>query len=165
VKFNDAVWGALLLVFAGGLFMHVRRFPSIPGQQVGPSALPGALSVGLGVCGLILLVRGLRARSAARQDGSTAARWAELPEWFASTPQVLGFGVLVGVNLLYVLAAQTLGFIITGTIYLTALMWVLRVKPARALLIAVVMTLLIHYCFYKLLRVPLPWGLLQPIAW
>jgi putative tricarboxylic transport membrane protein len=31
--------------------------------------------------------------------------------------------------------------------------------------IALVLTLLIHYAFYKLLRVPLPWGVLQPIAW
>ena len=26
-------------------------------------------------------------------------------------------------------------------------------------------TLIIHYVFYKLLRVPLPWGLLQGVAW
>jgi putative tricarboxylic transport membrane protein len=25
--------------------------------------------------------------------------------------------------------------------------------------------LVIHLAFYKLLRVPLPWGLLTPIAW
>jgi putative tricarboxylic transport membrane protein len=44
-------------------------------------------------------------------------------------------------------------------------MWVLRVRPSRALPIALMMTLMIHYCFYKLLKVPLPWGLLQPVAW
>jgi putative tricarboxylic transport membrane protein len=31
--------------------------------------------------------------------------------------------------------------------------------------LAIVVTLLIHYVFYKLLRVPLPWGLLQKVAW
>jgi putative tricarboxylic transport membrane protein len=31
--------------------------------------------------------------------------------------------------------------------------------------LAVVVTLIIHYAFYKLLRVPLPWGLLQGVAW
>jgi putative tricarboxylic transport membrane protein len=73
--------------------------------------------------------------------------------------------VLVGVNLLYVFAVDRLGFIVTGVIYLAALMWVLRVRLSRALPIAVVMTLLIHYAFYKLLKVPLPWGVLQSIAW
>ena len=44
-------------------------------------------------------------------------------------------------------------------------MAVLRVRASRAIPAALVMTLLIHYAFYKLLRVPLPWGVLQPIAW
>ena len=34
-----------------------------------------------------------------------------------------------------------------------------------ALVVAVVATLVIHFAFYKLLRVPLPWGLLTPWAW
>ena len=50
-------------------------------------------------------------------------------------------------------------------IYLAALMWALRVPLVRAVPIAIVMTLLIHYAFYKLLKVPLPWGLLRSIAW
>ena len=44
-------------------------------------------------------------------------------------------------------------------------MWVLRVRLPRAIVIALVMTLVIHYMFYKLLRVPLPWGVLTPWAW
>jgi putative tricarboxylic transport membrane protein len=162
VKFNDALWGAGLMAFALVLGLHVRGFPMIPGQHVGPGALPGAVAIGLAVCGAILFVRGLRARSnAAGRDG----RWVELPAWMAARRQRLGFVVLVAVNVLYLLAAEPLGFIPTGVIYLTALMWVLRVRLARALPIALVMTLLIHYAFYKLLRVPLPWGVLQPVAW
>jgi putative tricarboxylic transport membrane protein len=157
VKLNDALWGALLLVFAAVLLLHVRGFPTIPGQRVGPSALPGALAVGLGACGAILLVRGLRERP--------RARWVDLPPWWSARPQVLGLAVLVAVNLLYLFAVQRLGFIITGVVYLAALMLALRVRPGRALVIALAMTLLIHYGFYKLLRVPLPWGVLQPIAW
>jgi putative tricarboxylic transport membrane protein len=159
VKFNDAVWGAAMLVFAGALLWHVQSFPSIPGQKVGPSALPGALSVGIGICGAILLVRGLRERA------SAGTAWIEWPEWFRSVPQLRAFAVLVAVNVLYLVAVGRLGFIIVGTIYLAALMATLRVRFSRALPIALVMTLAIHYAFYKLLKVPLPWGVLQPIAW
>ena len=73
--------------------------------------------------------------------------------------------MLVAVNLLYLVAVDRLGFVVTGTIYLAALMAVLEVKPARILPLALLLTLAIHYCFYKLLRVPLPWGVLQSIAW
>ena len=162
MKFNDAVWGALLLLFAAVLAVHVRGFPAMPGQHVGPSVLPGALAAGLGICGAILFIGGLRQRARA---GDAPVAWVEWPEWFGSNPQVLGFSVLVAVNLLYLFGVQKLGFILTGVIYLTALMWALRVRFTRALPIAVVMTLLIHYAFYKLLKVPLPWGVLQPIAW
>ena len=73
--------------------------------------------------------------------------------------------MVIGVNLLYLLAVDRLGFVLTGIVYLAALMLVLRVRPLRAVVLAVVLTLAIHFCFYKLLRVPLPWGVLQPIAW
>jgi putative tricarboxylic transport membrane protein len=171
MRFNDAVWGALLVVFGALLFVHAQGFPSIPGQSVGPGALPKALAVGLAVCGAILFVRGLRARHAAAGVAAgagtgtgTGERWVELPDWFAAPPQVLGFLVLVAVNLLYVLGVDRLGFVITGWIYLAALMLALRVRPWLALLVGLVMTLLIHYCFYKLLRVPLPWGVLERFA-
>jgi putative tricarboxylic transport membrane protein len=29
----------------------------------------------------------------------------------------------------------------------------------------VIVTLVIHYAFYSLLRVPLPWGVLERFAW
>ena len=160
MKLNDIVWGALLVVFAGALFFYAQGFPTIPSQKVGPSALPLVLAVGLGVCGALLFLRGLRQRHAGR-----GGPWVEFPVWVGSRPHVLAFGVLVAVNLLYLLAAERLGFIVTGTIYLWALMAVLRVRASRAIPAALVMTLLIHYAFYKLLRVPLPWGVLQPIAW
>jgi len=162
VKFSDAIWGAVLLVFAAALFVHVQGFPAMPGQKVGPGALPAALAVGLGVCGALLLLRGWRERS---QAGAALAPWVETPEWFGARAQLLAFAVLVGVNVFYLLAVQRLGFIVTGVVYLTALMWVLRVSLPRAALVALVMTLVIHYSFYKLLKVPLPWGLLQSIAW
>lgn len=160
MRFDDAVWGAALLVFAAVLGWHVSGFPNISGQSVGPYALPGALAVGLAVCGAILLVRGLR-----RRVGAPGTVWLTLPPWFAARRQVVGFAVLVAVNALYLLAADRLGFIVVGTIYLGALMWVLRVRPWVALVVGLVMTLLIHAVFYKLLKVPLPWGLLQPFAW
>ena len=62
-------------------------------------------------------------------------------------------------------ASEWLGFLPTAAISLVALMLSMRVPPGRAVLIALIATLVIHAAFYKLLRVPLPWGLLTPIAW
>ena len=160
MKFSDTVWGAVVLAFSIVLFVYVQGFPNIPGQKVGPAALPGALAVGLAICGAILFVRGLRARAAGR-----GVPWMQWPEWFGSRPQVIGFAVLVAVNVFYLFAVDRLGFVLTGTVYLAALMLVLRVRLVLAVPLALVLTLAIHYCFYKLLKVPLPWGVLQSIAW
>ena len=48
---------------------------------------------------------------------------------------------------------------------MVAMFLVLKVPPGRSVLFAVVATVLIHFAFYKLLRVPLPWGVLTPYAW
>jgi putative tricarboxylic transport membrane protein len=161
MKLNDAVSGALLALLGAAIVFHVQAFPHIPGQNVGPALFPGLVAAALVVCGAILLVKGLRARRIA----ATATPWFEAPEWLRSPRHVLAFVVLAASNVFYLLAVDTLGFLLTAFAYLAALTWVLRVRLALVLPVALFMTLLIHYGFYKLLRVPLPWGVLQGIAW
>ena len=50
-------------------------------------------------------------------------------------------------------------------LYLSTLFAVFRVRARWVVPLAIVVTLIIHYAFYKLLRVPLPWGVLERFAW
>ena len=161
MKLNDAVWGALLIFFSTAVLIHVQRFPTIPGQKVGPALFPGLLAVALAVCAVILIGKGL----AARRHGHERARWAELDGWTKSRQHVIAFFAVVGVNVFYILLVDGLGFILTGVVYLATLFTVFGVRPRSVVPLAVAVTLVIHYAFYKLLKVPLPWGLLQGIAW
>lgn len=161
MKLNDAVWGALLLLLSAALLVHVQSFPTIPGQKVGPALFPGIVAVGLAVCALLLVAKGL----AARRDGDERAAWVELDDWMEDGQYILAFVVTVGVNVFYILAVDWLGFIPVGVIYLSALFVVYGVSRAWIVPIAVIVTLGIHYAFYKLLKVPLPWGLLQGVAY
>ena len=161
MKLNDAVWGALFALLGAAILWHVQGFPRIPGQNVGPALFPGVLAVAMLVCGAILIASGLKARRAA---GGSTFRWAVAPEWLRSRRHVLAFAVLVASNVFYLLAVDRLGFLLTAFVYLAALMWVLRVRAAVAVPVAFVMALAIHYAFYKLLRVPLPWGVLTRFA-
>jgi putative tricarboxylic transport membrane protein len=161
MKLNDAVWGALLIFFSAAVLTHVQQFPAIPGQKVGPALFPGLLAVAIAVCAVLLIVKGL----AARARGGDGARWVELDAWTRSRRHVLAFGAVIGVNLFYILLVDKVGFILTGTVYLGTLFTIFGVRPKWILPIALVAVLVIHYAFYKLLRVPLPWGVLQGIAW
>ena len=161
MKLDDTVWGALFALLGAAILWHVQGFPRMPGQNVGPALFPGVLAVAMLVCGAILIASGLKAR---RRAG-TAPPWAAAPGWLRSPRHALAFAVLVASNVFYLLVVDRLGFLLTAFVYLAALMWVLRVRLARVVPVAFVLALAIHYAFYKLLRVPLPWGVLQGIAW
>jgi putative tricarboxylic transport membrane protein len=161
MKLNDAVWGALLIFFSAAVLMHVQGLPTIPGQKVGPALFPGVLAVGLAVCAVLLIVKGL----AARAQGGERARWVEFDGWTRSHRRVVAFLAVIGVNVFYILAVDRLGFILTGVVYLGTLFIVFGVGRKSILPLALAVTLVIHYAFYKMLKVPLPWGVLQGIAW
>jgi len=161
VKLNDAVWGALFILLSVALLLHVQSFPTIPGQKIGPALFPGIIAVGLAVCGALLIVKGL----AVRAQGREHAHWVALAPWVGSPRHVLAFFTVIAVNVFYILLVDKLGFIPTAVIYLAVLFAVFGVSPRWNLPIAIIVTLLIHYSFYKMLKVPLPWGVLTGLAW
>ncbi|MGA8514756.1 MAG: tripartite tricarboxylate transporter TctB family protein [Burkholderiaceae bacterium] len=157
MKLNDAVFGLLLTVFGLAILFAIRNFPSIPGQSVGPALFPGMIATGLCIGGVLLMVQGWRVRR--------VVPWVSWQDWVRSPRHVLALVLLVASVVFYMLAAQRLGFLICAPVILTALFVVLRVPLGRAVLVAVVASLVIHFAFYKLLRVPLPWGILVNYAW
>ncbi len=114
MKINDAIWGAVLLLLAAVILVHVQSFPKIPGQQVGPALFPGLIAAGLGVCALLLVAKGLAARTAAGGH----QRWVTPEDWVASPRHLLAFALVIGVNVFYILVVDRIGFIPTGVIYL-----------------------------------------------
>jgi putative tricarboxylic transport membrane protein len=157
MKLNDAVFGFILLALGAAVLVVIQAYPKIPGQPVGPALFPGLIATGICVCGAILVVHGWLAR---REEP-----WLTWDDWVRSPRHVLGFAVLVGGVAFYIVAAEFLGFLIVAPIVLLALFLVLGVRPRNAVIIAVVATLLVHFAFYKGLRVPLPWGVLKGFAW
>lgn len=157
MKLNDAVFGLLLTILGIAILVAIRSFPTIPGQNVGPALFPGMIATGLCTGGLILMVQGWRVRS--------SVPWVALEDWVRSPRHVLSFVLLVASVVFYILVSERLGFLISASIVLTALFYVLRVPLGTSVLVAVIASLLIHFAFYKLLRVPLPWGVLVNYAW
>jgi putative tricarboxylic transport membrane protein len=157
VKVNDAVFGALLMLLGAAVLAGIQGYPKIPGQPVGPALFPGLIAAGLCVCGALLVLKGLRQRA--------DQPWLAWDDWVRSPRHVLALVVLIGSILFYIFASEPLGFLPTAAIILLALLLVLRVRVPVAITVAIVATLLVHFAFYKLLRVPLPWGVLTGVAW
>ena len=147
-------WAGLALALLGiAVMWSARSFPNVPGQKLGAGFLPMLVGAGLLLCALALIVRSLRGAAYAA-GGQGAAE--ERREHFGSSLVIIG--AVVG----YIVLADRVGFLIVAPLCLVATFLALRVKLSHALLWALAGTIVVHVAFYKLLRVPLPWGLLRP---
>jgi putative tricarboxylic transport membrane protein len=143
--------GLGLAALALAVLWSARAFPDVPGQKLGAAFLPMIIGVGLLLCGVALVLRSLKRGACAEAD-----RTPKVEEHFGSAV------VIVGAVLAYILLSERIGFLLIAPLCLLAVFLALRVRWKTALLCAVGGTLLVHVAFYKLLRVPLPWGPLTP---
>ncbi len=70
--------------------------------------------------------------------------------------------MVIGAVLAYIFLSERVGFLLIAPLCLLAGFVAFRIGWRRALLWAVGGTVLVHVAFYKLLRVPLPWGVITP---
>lgn len=126
----------------------------MPGQKFGPAWFPGLIAVGLGACGAVLVFSGLRA------GGS----WIQLPEWVHRPRARAAVLAVLGGLLFYIAAADKLGFHLTAIAVVAAWVRVLGASWRVTIAVALLAPLIIHLGFYKGMRVPLPWGLLEQWA-
>jgi putative tricarboxylic transport membrane protein len=145
-------WAGLALALLGiAVMWSARAFPNVPNQKLGAGFLPMLVGAGLLLCALALIVRSLRPAAYAKAGAEVERR-----EHFGSSLVIIG--AVVG----YIVLADRLGFLIVAPLCLVATFLALRVKLSHALLWALAGTIVVHVAFYKLLRVPLPWGVLRP---
>ena len=157
MKLSDAVFGLLLLALGAAVIAIVSSYPTIAAQRVGPALFPRLIAIGLVIGGLILIVRGWRARA--------TVPWIRFEPWVHSPRHVAGALGVIGSVVFYIVAANWLGFLLTSLIILSVLFRLFGVALGRSIVIAAIATFVIHFAFYKLLRVPLPWGVLTNYAW
>lgn len=155
MKLSDALTGAFLIALAIAILVHIQSYPLIPGQNYGPALFPGVIAVGFIGCGLLLIIRGVRAK----------APLVALSGWMRNPVTLTNVMVVCAVLVVYIVLAQPLGFLLTAPLCLLVLFLKLKVRVPTAIVVALVATLAMHLLFYKLLRVPLPWGVLERFAW
>ena len=155
MRAGDRVAALLTIALGAAVVAATRSFPDAPGQPVGPGAFPAAVGIALVASGALLLLKGLRKASSP----------VEPPQWTASSRLALNLVAALASVVFYALALDSLGFLITAALLLAVLFGTFGVPRRRILPLAVAVTLAIHFVFYALLRVPLPWGVLEGVAW
>jgi putative tricarboxylic transport membrane protein len=151
VQRSDRWVGIALAVLGLVVLWSASSFPNVPGQKLGAAFLPMLVGAGLVLCAIGLTVRSWRGRVYADDTAAEAGS-----EHFGSSL------VIIASVLAYIFLSERLGFLIIAPLCLMAGFLAFRIAWRRALLWAVVGTLVVHFSFYKLLRVPLPWGVITP---
>ena len=162
MRLPDRVTGLFLVGLGAAAAFGGWQLPPVPGQPVGPNVFPLVIGTGLALCGLAI----------AFGIGHSFEEEEELIPVEGGQPTPPPTGKLYGLRallppallLFYVVAADRLGFIITAALIVFATSTALGARWKLSLPLAVLAPIGIHLIFSKLLRVPLPAGLL-PMPW
>ncbi len=146
MQLSDRASGLLLAALGAAAAWGGSRLPPVPGQDVGPAAFPMLIGFGLVGCGALIALGIGRGFEAPAEDEPRGAGWRVL-----LPPALLLF---------YVLAADRLGFLLTAAIMVGVAARALGASWQLALPMALLAPPFVHLAFAKLLRVPLPEGLL-----
>ena len=163
MQLSDRLTGGAIAALGSFAFYYGSKLPPVPGQQVGPSAFPMVVGAGLVLCGALIVFgvgRHFEEVAEAEVTSHTAPELLEpLPawrNWLALLPPAL--------VLFYAMASETLGFLPTAAIMVAAASFAFGAKPKLAIPLAIIAPFVVNLIFLKLLRVPLPGGLL-PFPW
>ena len=158
MRVNDALTGAVLVLFALAMLAYTVTFPGLPGQDYGPALFPRLIGIGMILTGAILIAGGLRRRGTEPLVDGTG--------WLRQRPALLRFGAVIGGLVVYVLVSDILGFIPTALGLLFGWLVLFRGgKPVSSLVIALLTVLVVDYAFTRFLLVPLPLGVLQAVIY
>ncbi len=157
MRFNNVIPGGLLILFALAEIAYANTFPRLHGQNYGPDLFPTLIGIGLFVCGAILIFQGLGQRA--------QVPMVEIGDWAQDKRNIANVVILLGCMIFYILASHWLGFISSSLLVMTTLLVRFGSGWRTSVIIAIIVTFVIHTLFAKLLLVPLPWGILLPVAW
>ena len=161
MRLLDRVTGLFLVGLGAAAAYGGWKLPPVPGQPVGPNVFPLVIGIGLVLCGLAIAF-GI-GHSFEEEEQIVPYEGGEAP---APRGKLYGLRALLPPALLlfYVAVADRVGFILTAGIIVFVTATALGARWKLALPLTVLAPIAIHLIFSKLLRVPLPIGLL-PMPW
>ena len=147
---KDYIGGGIFMALGLFIGLMTLQFPTLEGGHPGPSLFPRVLASLFIFFGAMVVFQGWKSRKAKEETSGGE----DLPLNYFNPVLVI---ILIAA---FIVMAHKLGFIITGAAILFILMWKLRVSLLRSSIVSVAVVCFVYLMFSKLLRVPLPIGLL-----
>jgi putative tricarboxylic transport membrane protein len=163
MQFSDRVTGLFLIALGSGAAYGGWLLPPVPGQQIGPNVFPMVVGFGLMLCGALIAL-GIGHSFEDEVELEPTGPDGDAPPPPPSAAQSLLVLLPPALLLFYVFAVDRLGFFLTAAAMVFSVATALGARPRLSIPLAIAAPLVVHLIFSKLLRVPLPQGLL-PLPW
>ena len=162
--YQNIVIGAIVIAFSTGLLINsatirVDKFSSSPVDNA--AFMPRLIFGILIVIGIVMIVQGIQDIKKNKKkllEGEALEK--------ASKETLRSLGALC-ILLVYILCFKPVGFIISSILFLVGMMFYMTKKEDRKpivfIIISVVMTLVVYFCFKKFLYIYLPAGILKGV--
>jgi putative tricarboxylic transport membrane protein len=147
---NDYIGGGIFIALGVFIWAMTFQFPGLEGGHPGPSLFPRVLGTLFIFFGSLVVHNGWKTRRV--EEESLPGE--EIPLNYFNPILVI---ILIAA---FIALANKLGFIISGFAILFILMTKLRVSLLKRSIVSVALVCFVFMIFSKLLRVPLPIGLL-----
>ncbi len=147
---KDYIGGGLFMALGVFLWVMTFGFPVLDDSHPGPSLFPRVLGTLFIFFGAMVVYSGLKSR----EKKVTVPDEEQIPLNYFNPILVI---ILIAA---FIAVANKLGFIISGVAILFILMTKLRVSYLKSSLVSIALVCFVYLIFSKLLRVPLPIGLL-----
>ena len=118
MRVSNTAIGLMLIIFASAVLVHVQSFPKLDHGYPGPALFPEVLAVLFILCGIGLIIQGIRKREKVLKfdlGTITPAGW-------------INIAFVLGTVICYILLAEYLGFLIFSLVILMIMMKWLKVK-------------------------------------
>jgi putative tricarboxylic transport membrane protein len=148
MKKNDIIAGGIFIALGIFIFTQTWNYPSPEKGHPGPDLFPNILALLFIGFGLALILK-------ARKLISTETGVAPL-----GLRKISNALFVLGIVATYVAVVNIVGFLITSAVLLFFLMKKLGVTILKSAIASIIITLFINLMFSKILRVPLPYGIL-----
>ena len=147
---KDYIGGGIFIALGVFIWSMTLQFPALEGGHPGPSLFPRVLATLFIFFGAMVVFHGWKSR---RIKEETPAE-KEFP--------LNKFNPILVIILIaaFIALANKLGFIFTGAGILFILMMKLRVSFFKSSIVSILLVCFVYFMFAKILRVPLPIGLL-----
>lgn len=156
MKVHDIIVGLVFLAL--GLFVAGYSTSLVAPRHLsyGPGFFPLLVGCGMALVGTLIALQGLRSLR--------SSPMVVLPDWTKGARMALRFWILPASILFYVIAVDTLGYLATATLILTAAMAAGGIHLLKAFVVGFLVAAITNIAFASLLHVPLPWGPLTSIS-